>query len=55
MPPTSTPSGAGPVLDTRPPSTPKRMIDQFLRDTASFTIIDADRVRDLLLDLRAEV
>lgn len=41
--------------DTRPPSVPKAMIDAALGDWAHLSILDADRVRDLLLDLRAEV
>lgn len=48
-------AGLPPVPDVRPPSTPKAMIDAALREWTNFTILDADRVRDLLLDLRAEV
>lgn len=43
------------MVDTRPPSTPKRMIDAFLTDHRHHSILSADEVRDLLLDLRAEV
>ena len=40
---------------TRTPSRPKAMIDAFLDDYRFHTILDAEKVKNLLLDLRAEV
>lgn len=43
------------VAEMFPPSTPKRAIDAFLDEYRYHTILDARKVFDLLLDLRAEV
>lgn len=48
-------SAAGATPDVRPPGQAKLLIDGFLTDTRHLSIMDGDRVRDFLLDLRAEV
>lgn len=53
--PTVTDTAAGPVLDTRPPSPAKAMLDAFLDEHRHHTVLAASDTFDFLLDLRAEL